>query len=286
MEFHKTTNAKLIDISSVELNYKSNYQDFGHYLEPALSIPADCEATLPALIEEVKKQLTPDRKRALAERGAKIAETNRKARERDRELATLGWDASPISTARLSAELWAQIRNEDWSLVSTDNFQSAWPSRLWDFTKHYQYIGGQGGAGIGYGAPAAVGAALANRKYGRLTVNIQCDGDLNYAPGVLWTAAHHRIQMLNVMHNNRAYHQERMYLQMMGNKFDRGLGNSDVGTALNDPFIDYASIAKGYGLYAEGPIGDPKELGPALARAIARVKAGQPALLDTVTQPR
>jgi acetolactate synthase-1/2/3 large subunit len=117
-------------------------------------------------------------------------------------------------------------------------------------------------------------------------VNIQCDGDLNYAPGVLWTAAHHRIPMLSVMHNNRAYHQERMYLQMMGNKFDRGLGHSDVGTALNDPFIDYASIAKGYGLYSEGPITDPKDLGPALTRAIARVKAGQPALLDTVTQPR
>jgi thiamine pyrophosphate-dependent acetolactate synthase large subunit-like protein len=286
MEFHKTTNAKLIDVSSVELNYRSNYQDFGHYLEPALSITGDVEATLPMLIEEVKKLLTADRKRALAERGAKIIEANRKARERDRELATLGWDASPISTARLSAELWNQIKNEDWSLVSTDNFQSAWPSRLWDFTKYHQYIGGQGGAGIGYGAPAAVGAALANRKYGRLTVNIQCDGDLNYAPGVLWTAAHHRIPMLSVMHNNRAYHQERMYLQMMGNKFDRGLGNSDVGTALNDPFIDYASIAKGYGLYAEGPITDPKDLGPALTRAIARVKAGQPALLDTVTQPR
>src|SRR5208282_3840999 len=106
METHKTTNAKLIDISSVELNYKSNYQDFGHYLEPALSITGDVEATLPMLIEEVKKLLTADRKRVLAERGAKIIEANRKARERDRELATLGWDASPISTARLSAELW------------------------------------------------------------------------------------------------------------------------------------------------------------------------------------
>ena len=286
MEFRRTANGKLIDISAVELNYKSNYQDFGHYLEPALSITGDVEATLPSLIEEIKKLLTADRKRALAERGAKIVDANRKARERDRELATLAWDASPISTARLSAELWAQIKNEDWSLVSTDNFQSAWPGRLWDFTKHYQYIGGQGGAGIGYGAPAAVGAALANRKYGRLTINIQCDGDFNYAPGVFWTAAHHRIPMLSVMHNNRAYHQERMYLQMMGNKFDRGLGNSDVGTALTDPFIDYASIAKGYGLYAEGPISDPKDLGPAIGRAIARVKAGQPALLDTVTQPR
>lgn len=288
MESRATTrpDMKLINISAVELNHKSNYQDFGRLLESDLSITGDAEATLPALIEEIRRQLTPDRKRALADRGARIIEANRKARERDKELAAIGWDVSPITTARLSAELWDQIRKEDWSLVSTDVFQSSWPSRLWDFTKHYQYIGGQGGAGIGYGAPAAVGAALANRKHGRLTVNIQCDGDLNYAPGVLWTAAHHRIPLLTVMHNNRAYHQERMYLQLVGNKLDRGVTKSDIGTALTDPNIDYASIAKAYGMYAEGPITNPGDLGPAIRRAIERVKAGEPAFIDAVTQPR
>jgi acetolactate synthase-1/2/3 large subunit len=73
MESHRTANGKLIDISAVELNYRSNYQDFGHYLEPALSITGDCEATLPSLIEEVKRQLTDDRKRLSADRGAKLA---------------------------------------------------------------------------------------------------------------------------------------------------------------------------------------------------------------------
>jgi thiamine pyrophosphate-dependent acetolactate synthase large subunit-like protein len=131
-----------------------------------------------------------------------------------------------------------------------------------------------------------VGAALANRKHGRLSINIQCDGDLNYAPGVLWTAAHHRVPYLTVMHNNRAYHQERMFLQMMGNKVDRGILKADIGTALNDPFIDYASIAKGYGMHSEGPISDPKELAPAIRRGLERVKAGEPAFIDTVTQPR
>jgi len=288
MESRSTTrpDAKLINISAVTLNHKSNYQDFGRLLEADLSITGDVEATLPSLIEEVKRQLTADRKRALAERGAKTIEANRKARERDRELAAVGWDASPITTARLSAELWAQVKNEDWSLVSNDNFLSAWPGRLWDFKKHYQYIGAQGGAGIGYGAPAAVGAALANRKHGRLTINIQCDGDLNYAPGVLWTAAHHRIPLLTVMHNNRAYHQERMYLQLMGNKVDRGITKADVGTALTDPNIDYAYIAKGYGMFSEGPISDPKDLGPAIKRGLERVKAGEPAFIDAVTQPR
>jgi acetolactate synthase-1/2/3 large subunit len=278
--------AKVITVSAIDLNHKSNYQDFGRYVEADLAITGDPEATLPELIEAVKKLLTPDRRRALQERGVKIAAENQAGRARNRELAAIGWDASPITTARLSAEIWAQIKNDDWSLVSNDRFVSSWPTRLWDFSKPYHYIGAQGGAGIGYQAPAAVGAALANKKHGRLTVNIQCDGDLNYAPGVLWTAAHHKIPMLNVMHNNRAYHEERMYLALLGAKYDRDLGRSDIGTALNGPNIDYASIAKGYGLYAEGPITDPKDLGPALTRAIARVKAGEPALLDVVTQPR
>ena len=106
-----------------------------------------------------------------------------------------GWDASPISTARLSAELWnVRSRTKTGRSCRDTSFISSWPLRLWDFDKHYQYIGGHGAYGIGYGAPAAVGAALANRKHGRLTINIQCDGDLNYAPGVLWTAAHHRFR--------------------------------------------------------------------------------------------
>jgi thiamine pyrophosphate-dependent acetolactate synthase large subunit-like protein len=277
---------KLISISAIELNHKSNYQDFGRYVEVDLNITGDAEATLPELIDAVKSLITADRKRAFEQRGAKIADANRKLHDRNRELAAVAWDASPVSTARLAAEVWNQIRNEDWSLVSNDRYPSYWCTRLWNFTKPYHYIGAQGAAGIGYGAPAAVGAALANRKHGRLTVNIQPDGDMNYAPGVLWTAAHHKIPLLTIMHNNRAYHQERMYIQMMAAKHDRGVERADIGTSFKDPFINYAMMAKTYGMYGDGPISDPKDLAPALRRAIEVVKKGEPALIDVVTQPR
>ena len=192
------------------------------------------------------------------------------------EEAAWGWDASPISTARLSAELWNQIKGEDWSLVSDTTFVSHWPLYLWDFTKHYQFIGWSGAYGIGYGAPAAVGAALANRRHGRLSINIQCDGDLNYAPGVLWTAAHHRIPLLTIMHNNRAYHQERMYITDMAARANRDVSRSNIGNELADPFIDYASLAKAYGVHGIGPIDNPNDLGPAIKRAIEIVKRGEP----------
>jgi thiamine pyrophosphate-dependent acetolactate synthase large subunit-like protein len=275
---------KLISITAGDLYIKSNYQDFERYPEIDIAMAADAEATLPALTEAVKRAMTADRKNTFEARGKKLAASHETALQQSRSDAAYGWDASPISTARLFAELWAQIKSEDWSLVSST--QSNWPARLWTFDKYHQFIGGSGGAGVGYGAPAAIGAALANKKYGRLTVNIQNDGDLMYAPGVLWTAAHHRIPLLSVMHNNRAYHQELMHLQRMSNRHNRGIDRAAIGTTIEDPNIDYSKLAQSMGLYAEGPIVNPNDLGPAIRRAIAAVKRGQPALIDAVTQPR
>ena len=278
--------AKLITITAGDLFSRSNYQDFGRYAEVDLAIAADAEATLPLLIEACKRLMTPDRRRVAEERGRKLAAEHKRVRDRDFDLAGAGWDASPITTARLSAELYNVIRKEDWSFVSDTTFISWWPLRLWDFDKHYQFIGGHGAYGVGYQAPAAVGAALANKKHGRVSVNIQCDGDLNYAPGVLWTAAHHQIPLLNVMHNNRGYHQERMFLQDMASRAGRGIENTHIGVALDNPNINYATLAKAYGMWSAGPIENPKDLGPALKAALEVVKKGQPALVDVVTQPR
>ena len=288
MEARATTKAgaKLVTISSSDLLTKSNYQDFGAYAEVDLAISGDAEATLPALVEACKRLITSDRARVFHERGARLADASRRSAEEALNQAAWGWDASPITTARLSVDLWNEIKREDWSLVSDVTFLSFWPTRLWDFDRHYQYIGGQGAYGIGYGAPAAVGAALANKKHGRLTVNIQCDGDLNYAPGVLWTAAHHHIPLLTIMHNNRAYHQERMYVQDMAARAERGIDRANIGTAITDPNIDYAMLAKAYGVYSAGPIENPKDLAPAIRKAIEVVKRGEPALVDVVTQPR
>jgi len=277
---------KLISITAGDLYVKGNYQDFQRYPEVDLAMAADAEATLPSLIEAVKRQITADRKRVLQGRGSKLADAHQRAFERARADATYGWDASPVSTARLSAELWAEIKNEDWSLVSEIGNVSRWPMRLWSFDKSYQFIGGSGGAGVGYNAPASVGAALANKKYGRLSVTIQPDGDFMYAPGVWWTAAHHQIPLLAIMHNNRAYHQEVMHLQRMAGRHNRGITRAAIGTTIESPNVDYAKIAQGMGVHAEGPITDPKDLGPAIRRAIEVVKRGEPALIDVATQPR
>jgi len=282
----RAAGGRIISISTLTLNHKSNIQDFGHYADVDLDIAGDAEATLPALIDACRKLVTADRRSLFQQRGSKLTDEHRKARAQVLDLAANGWDDSPVSLARLFTELWPLVKNEDWSYVSPQGFVSNWPNRLWTIDKHYQYIGGQGAGGMGYGAPASVGAALANRKYGRLSINVQTDGDFNYSPGVFWTAAHHKIPLLTIMHNNRGYHQEVMFLEQQASLHNRGADRAHIGTKLWQPDIDYAKIAQGYGLYAEGPITSPKDLAPVLKRGIERVKKGEPVLIDLVTQPR
>ena len=113
-----------------ELYVRSNYQDFRRMAAVDLAIAGDGEATLPLLIEAVKRLVTGDRRRAFEERGARLAEARRATLERARLAASYAWDASPVSTARLCAELWAQIRQEDWSLVSSYYSDGGgWPRR-------------------------------------------------------------------------------------------------------------------------------------------------------------
>jgi acetolactate synthase-1/2/3 large subunit len=277
---------KLISITALDLAAKGNFQDFQRYPEVDVAMAADAEATLPALTEACKRLVTADRRAAFDARGKRLAEAHATSLERARAEAAYAWDASPISTARMTTELWAQIKNEDWALVAESGIMSDWTARLWDFTKHYQQLGGSGGAGVGYGAPAAIGAALANKKRGRLSVAIQGDGDFLYAPGVWWTAAHHQIPLLAVMHNNRAYHQEVMHLQRMANRHNRGITRAHIGTTIDNPNVDFAKVAQGLGVHAQGPITNPNELGPAIKRALEVVKRGEPSLIDVVTQPR
>ena len=281
---------KLISISSVELNTKANYQDFQRFQVIDVPMAGDAEATLPALIEAVKQAIPNERKAAIEKRGEAARKAYAEGNERTRAAAALGWDASPVSTARLCMEVYAAVKDLDWSLVASEGNVSNWPNRLWPLEKYHHWLGRSGGYGVGYGAPASVGAALANRDLGRFSVSIQSDGDLMYAPGVLWTAAKHKIPMLAVMHNNRGYHQEVMHVQRLSNFRNRvaNLGGDmgPVGTSIQNPDIEYHKLAESMGWWARGPIKDAAQLGSALKEAVKVVQAGQPALLNGWTQPR
>jgi acetolactate synthase-1/2/3 large subunit len=270
---------KIINISMQDVYIRANYQDFQRYQPADLSINGDAQTSLPALTEEVKKT-----NKKASDRGEKLRAAHNTMRSRARDAAALGWDTSPVTTARLTAELWGAIKGEPWSLVVSDRV--TWARRLWPVTEYHQMLGGSGGQGVGYAAPGAVGAALANKAKGLISVTFQPDGDLLYAPGVLWTAAYHKIPLLFLMHNNRGYYQEVMHLQRMASLHKRRVDTAWVGNIIDNPAIDFAQLARSHGVWAEGPIGDPKLIGPALQRALKVVKSGAPALVDVVCQAR
>jgi thiamine pyrophosphate-dependent acetolactate synthase large subunit-like protein len=275
---------RIVNISMQDVYIRSNYQDHQRYMPVDLAINGDGQASLPALIEEVRRATGDDRKRAFASRGEILKEAYTKEKRRARDEAAHGWDLSPITTARLAAETWNAIKAEPWSLAVSDRIP--WARRLWPATDYHHMLGGSGAQGVGYAAPAALGVALANKSKGLFTVTFQPDGDLMYSPGVLWTAAYHKIPVLFVMHNNRAYHQEVMHLQRMAAIHGRRPDQAWIGNIIDNPAIDYAKLAQAQGVWAEGPIEDPAKLGAALQRAVAVVKKGGPALVDVVCQGR
>ena len=185
----------------------------------------------------------------------------------------------------MAKEIWETIKSKDWTLVNGD-FNS-WVRRLWVLDKPYQYLGRAGGGGLGYGMGASLGATLANKGSGRLCVNIQSDGDFLFTASALWTAAHHRIPTLAIMYNNRSYYNSEEHGINMARSRQRPVENAGIGTQITGPDVDFATMAKSYGLWGKGPITRPEEVRPAVQEAMRRVKEQQEfALVDIVMEPR
>jgi acetolactate synthase I/II/III large subunit len=281
---------KLLGIGSVGLSMKSNYQDMQRFQALDVDITGDGEATLPLLIAEVKTAITARRRSAIASRAPALRAQYNDAQAAALAAAKKDWNASPISPARVTLDLLDALTGLDWSLVGGSRWMVRWARRLWPLERHYHYLGLSGGDGRGYELPSAIGAALANRDAGRISINLQSDGALMYTPQALWTAVHHKIPLLTVMMNNRCYQSEFEHIVKVagwrGRKPNHGPDSGPVGTMLENPNIDFALLARAQGMYATGPITKPADLAPALRTALQVVKAGQPALVDVVTAAR
>jgi acetolactate synthase-1/2/3 large subunit len=279
----------LIDVGTQELGASSLFPQYYAQPETDVSVLADTELAIPALERAVAERLEANesRRRRAEERSDSLAERHHEQRAAWQEEAEAAWDESPVSTARTAAEIWRLIEDEPWALVN--GTLRGWAHRLWTIDEFDQYIGGSsGGGGVGYGAGAAIGGALAYADTDRTPINLQPDGDLMFYPGALWTLGHYQVPMFTVVHNNMSLFnstQHRMRLaEYRGREssFERAL----VGTGLWDPVPDYATMAESMGVEGYGPVEEPEDLAPALRAAWEDVQDGKPALVDVLSQPR
>ena len=276
--------AKWIDIGFGDLELSSWALDYQRLHHADLRILADTSLAIPMLSGLLKGRAKSDKSYAasVAARSTEIARQSNAKRERWAKEAREHWDASPIALPRLASEVWDAIKGEDW--VLTAGTLDEWARMLWDFDRPYRHPGRSLGTATQFGI--SLGVALAHREKKRLVVDLQPDGDLMFDAGAMWVAAKHRIPLLVVMYNNRAYYNDWEHQIRMAKLRGTPVARAHIGMDMSDPDPDFASMAKSMGWYAEGPIDKPKDVAAALKRAIAKVKAGTPALLDTITQKR
>lgn len=160
-----------------------------------------------------------------------------------------------------------------------------WPSASYPFREPLDYLGYDGGGGVGSGPGMTVGAALALAGSGRVVVGIMGDGEFLGASSALWTAAHYEIPMLIVIANNRSYFTDEIQQEAVARERNRPVANRWVGQRIDDPAIDLAGLARDFGVAAEGAIEKVSDLEAALERGIAAVAAGKPYLIDVHVDP-
>lgn len=144
------------------------------------------------------------------------------------------------------------------------------------------YLGQDGGAGLGSGPGMAVGAALAlaETEPGRLAVAVLGDGDFLMGCQALWTAARHRLPLLVVVANNRSFFNDEVHQERMAVARERAVENRSVGIAIDDPDPDLGALARSLGLVGHGPLADPGELGAVLGAAVEEALAGAAVVVD------
>jgi thiamine pyrophosphate-dependent acetolactate synthase large subunit-like protein len=160
-----------------------------------------------------------------------------------------------------------------------------WNGAYRHFKHPFDYLGSDGGGGVGAGPGMTVGAALALQDSGRLVAAILGDGDFLMGVTALWTAAHYRIPCLFIVANNRSFYNDELHQERVAHERGRPVENKWIGQRIDDPGIDLASMAGAQGAFGIGPVTDLAELRPSLARAIQLVREGNVCVVDVRVVP-
>jgi thiamine pyrophosphate-dependent acetolactate synthase large subunit-like protein len=169
--------------------------------------------------------------------------------------------------------------------ASLTHLPLSWNGASWPLRHPLDYLGSDGGGGVGGGPGISVGAALALKGSGRLPVAICGDGDFMMGVTAVWTAAHYKIPLLIVVANNRSFFNDELHQERVARMRNRPVENRWVGQRISEPDIDIAAIARAQGAQGFGPVTAIADLGPTFAKAIAAVESGAIAVVDVRVEP-
>ena len=161
----------------------------------------------------------------------------------------------------------------------------SWNGAWWPFRHPLDFLGSDGGGGLGAGPGTTVGAALALKGSGRIAVGICGDGDFLMGATALWTAAHYRIPLLIVVANNRSFYNDEVHQERVARMRNRPVENKWIGQRIADPDIDLAALARAQGAAGFGPVEDVGQLAATFAEAIKAVEQGAVAVVDVRVAP-
>jgi acetolactate synthase-1/2/3 large subunit len=281
---------KITKVGLDDLLTKSWAADYQQLVPAEISIIADTSTVIPKLVGLCRDLIHQDyqKKKKISERFQRAKANYQKKKENWGKDVRRRWDAIPISLPRLAGELWKAVRGKSW--VIANGTLGGWVRRIWAWEEPGCYLGGSGGAGLGYGLPASIGVSLGFIKEDkkRIVIDFQPDGDLLYTPSALWTAAHYHLPLLVVMFNNRMYYNDAEHNRLIAQTRNRDSERVfHTGGDISDPYVDFAELARSFGVQGEGPIENPQQVGETLARALNTVEVERkPVLVDVVTESR
>jgi benzoylformate decarboxylase len=238
---------------------------------PSTMVYGDERLTVAALVRALEERADAEQKDIWAKRREvairKIELARSAALGRDRT----SWDSDPMTPARAAFEIASGLPED--VCVSDESLTTSAAVARYLTLRPGNWYRGRGG-GIGEGLPMALGIKLARPD--QPVVGLVSDGAALYAPTALWTAAHHRIPVVWIVLNNRAY---RILKENAARRRpDSDAGRPSLGTDLDDPPVDFVELSRSFGVSAER-VTDPGLLADAVRRAFA---TNQPALIDVI----
>jgi thiamine pyrophosphate-dependent acetolactate synthase large subunit-like protein len=253
--------AKVIQISPdahIHRGWSMDYQGL-----PAVDVYMMCEpdAVVPLLLDAVKP-----RPGAIAAKPAPLP------------------DAAPdaVSIRTLADALNAAAKDIE---VCITRLPLGWNGAYRHFRHPLDYIGSEGGGGVGAGPGITVGAALALKASGRLPVAIMGDGDFLMGATAVWTAAHYGIPCLILVANNRSFFNDELHQERVAKERSRPVENRWIGQRISGPDIDIAMMARAQGAEGIGPVARAAELAPAIEKGIQSARNGAVCVVDVRVAP-